>query len=384
MSYAPLDFVKNTIDLMSADYPELIPGKMYDTTIRKTLEVMGIEHTPSEEDYVKYCLSHDFLNMDSTNTIAKKLNPHMMKSIDFVMQQLGYNEHNIHTLDERSIITEMQDVHVGSVILDRWIRNKQVLKPDKTFASYLINTEKLEIDKDFFTNLPYTTFYVDLSDFLNDDDKLFGDIHGAFIDITKINDTDTAVTTYTLGESLLFYSHYMMFKMTNGSVQMDAKVFDTNMLKDVSPALHTTTHKNVSETVNVRAINMLVYQLIQYMKVKKPDVSTDVKGTYHPSEHRIKNKYNEILLHDVGINIGKTISKNREDALKNISAHGKTKNHENKSTNERKPITPHFRCAHWHKYWVGKGRNMCVVKWIAPVFVSGGNAKDITIHNVTE
>lgn len=34
-------------------------------------------------------------------------------------------------------------------------------------------------------------------------------------------------------------------------------------------------------------------------------------------------------------------------------------------------VRPHVRRAHWHHYWVGKGREKLAVRWIAPVFVMG-------------
>ena len=50
--------------------------------------------------------------------------------------------------------------------------------------------------------------------------------------------------------------------------------------------------------------------------------------------------------------------------------------------NKRRSPIPHFRCAHWHGFWVGKGRTEYAVKWMEPVYVGGENTKDVVIHRV--
>lgn len=49
---------------------------------------------------------------------------------------------------------------------------------------------------------------------------------------------------------------------------------------------------------------------------------------------------------------------------------------------KRKSPIPHFRRAHWHKFWVGEGRNTLKVKWIEPVFVGQGPSSNATIHKI--
>lgn len=44
-------------------------------------------------------------------------------------------------------------------------------------------------------------------------------------------------------------------------------------------------------------------------------------------------------------------------------------------------MRPHTRKAHWHHYWVGKGRKELVLRWIAPTVVGTGECV-ATIHRV--
>lgn len=51
------------------------------------------------------------------------------------------------------------------------------------------------------------------------------------------------------------------------------------------------------------------------------------------------------------------------------------------TTSIRHAMRPHTRKAHWHHYWVGKGRKELVLRWIAPTVVGTGE-RVATIHRV--
>ena len=56
---------------------------------------------------------------------------------------------------------------------------------------------------------------------------------------------------------------------------------------------------------------------------------------------------------------------------------------EEKERKKRKSPSPHFRCAHWQRFWTGEGRKKCVVRWIEPTFVGNvKESKDCVIHTV--
>lgn len=45
-------------------------------------------------------------------------------------------------------------------------------------------------------------------------------------------------------------------------------------------------------------------------------------------------------------------------------------------------VRPHVRRAHWHHYWVGKGRTTLEVRWIEPVLVLPGDKKEVDLATV--
>jgi hypothetical protein len=87
---------------------------------------------------------------------------------------------------------------------------------------------------------------------------------------------------------------------------------------------------------------------------------------------------------DVGIRYGKAIHAAKQEYKKHLVQEQGAQNAQDAQEN-RKPIRPHIRRAHWHKYHVGKGRKETKVLWIAPVYVCG-NGKEIpvTIREVKE
>ena len=133
----------------------------------------------------------------------------------------------------------------------------------------------------------------------------------------------------------------------------------------------------------MKEIIILVMQLICYMNVKEPDIeiSNDTKQYYRPSKSKtIKNKYSEVYKQDVGIRIGKKITQN----YNNMKTAQETQTRKAQETG-RKPPIPHFRSAHWHKYYTGKNRVNQELRWIEPVFVCGeysSDNTDVIMHKV--
>ena len=138
-------------------------------------------------------------------------------------------------------------------------------------------------------------------------------------------------------------------------------------------------NKSVNDNnLNRNEAGFFIYQLLTYMVSHEPQIeeSPITKSTYRPPKQGavIKNKFSEIQMHDIGIRFGKSF---REQKKKYKCDTFLTRHLENK----RKSPIPHFRCAHWQGYWVGKGRTDHVVRWIEPVFVNG-EVNDVVIHKI--
>jgi hypothetical protein len=120
---------------------------------------------------------------------------------------------------------------------------------------------------------------------------------------------------------------------------------------------------------------------MQFIAIDASDVTENpiTKQTYkQPKEgQKPKNKFSEIRMWDVGIRYGKAIHVAKQEYEKQIAR-------ENAENNKnRKPVRPHVRRAHWHKYKVGKGRQETKIVWLAPIYVCGsGKEIPVTIREV--
>ena len=149
-------------------------------------------------------------------------------------------------------------------------------------------------------------------------------------------------------------------------------------------------HEDFKEPVYSRKeLSLLALQLICYITSKEPDINENdvTKSTYKrpKKDSKPKNKFSEIQKWDVGYKYGKTIRTKIKEAEKQYYSSQRIGSNQN--SKKRAPLTPHFRCAHWHHYWTGKGRTEYEVRWIEPTFVGFGDSIEkkaihATIHKV--
>lgn len=380
MGYTPLDFFKDRIPGMEEEVGQ---GNTY-SFMKEEYKKQNITLPETEDEYLDFVLSVDFIN-PSYHGRYKAFNDEVISRIPVYMKVY----HLDNNPDYIRLWTEMRDSFATYVILDRWVRNKQVYKIDTVFAEFLINTEKFKITRQQIDHLPVKDFYVDL------EDCTLG-VPGGFIHIHRLNHNMIVFIFYFLDKNLLFYSNYCYacfdendelkidgFKQEYYKEKPDIMPL-TRMLK---PEAKTTPTK---EDFNKAVI--LTMQLLCYMTVKDPDINEDpiTKSSYRPSK-RIRNKFSEIQRYDVGIRIGsaitdkiKRVEKEIEKTNKENAAEENTTGENRQSEKRRKPPRPYFRNAHWHHYWTGKGRTVYEVRWLEPVFCAGtGNtAQDVVIHPV--
>ncbi len=82
---------------------------------------------------------------------------------------------------------------------------------------------------------------------------------------------------------------------------------------------------------------------------------------------------------DVGVQYGKAIRVAKREYQKHVERFKKESAEQSDTkVTIRKPVRPHIRHAHWHKYLVGKGRKEAKYNWIAPVYV-GCHGKEVPV-----
>ena len=324
-----------------------------------------------EETYLKTILDMNFIKRKDRSEFEQI----MANLMPTVMEMTGYSMQYLLQHPEIDLRTELRDMLVQVPLMDKWAVNKQVLKPDPTFAYHLIQTDKLRITKSMLEHLPFNHFYVDLEGCTNDD--IFGAANGLFVNVIKIDEKQYSLSMYITTKDAMTFSYYtvLMFENTDKPIEVD-----TSFFREHEKAHILTTDKDKSDhdtMLKNRNIKVFILQLICYISIPESDVyvPSSTKATYHPNTE-IKNKFREVFTQDVGVRVGSAIEKKRKEAINNYK-----NSDEYKASGSHKSPVAHFRCAHWHHYWTGKGRTELIVKWIEPTFVCGGS-KDVTIHEV--
>lgn len=314
----------------------------------------------------------------------------IFKSFEHELNMVGFTPKKF-AEDPQGQMGELLDFVLMPYMLNVWRKNKQAYKPDGEFCNALLKTENLRITKDMMIHLPCNNFYVDLSEC-----ELFLPIQGIFVNIKPIEDSDKiSIVYYLMDKDLVTWSSYDFLDF---SVQKEL-VISQKFVKSLSCEDYIATdfdympddvnevilvekmlqNKSVNKNnLNRNEVGFFVYQLLTYMVSHEPQIeeSPITKSTYRPPKQgaTIKNKFSEIQMHDVGVRFGKSF---REQKRKYKCETFLTKHLESK----RKSPIPHFRCAHWQGYWVGKGRTDHVVRWIEPVFING-EVNDVVIHKM--
>lgn len=284
----------------------------------------------------------------------------------------------INSMDDISrIVTDIFDVVLRPTILHKWKQNKQVYKPDRDFCNALLKTENLILSRETFSHLPCKHFYIDVTGY-----ELFQPIEGIFVDLFDIDDGIFCVINQTSKDT--FWSDYRFFNFDNNK---EIKMNVHDYYEDEAGYIFCKYDEVVlgkkidSNRVGLKRdeASFFVYQLITYLSSHEPqfEESPITKSTYRPSKKGapIKNKFSEIQMHDIGVRFGKAF---REQKRKHKCSTILTKHLEQK----RKSPIPHFRSAHWQRYWVGKGRTQLITKWIEPIFIGGNESGDVVIHEM--
>lgn len=330
------------------------------------------------DSYINYFLSKDFMNPFVKHPFMD-IDRNFFHNIETVSEFTGTAIADLLDNNAERLKTEIKDLFLAPVLIEEWSKSKQVYKPDPDFAAALIKTQKLQLSRSMITHLPFNYFYVDLQDI-----DFFKPIVGIFVFVNPIikNDKNIGVniSIYILSDELIYFSHYF-----NG-IYDDKGVIKVKVNDEIDPGYEVWDRagqlKYIAEDFSVdrNQVSLFILQLICYLSIDEPQIteSSFTKNTYvkRTSSQKVRNKWNEVQIFDVGVVYGKTFRKQVsefKDKVKEESS-GEAKHH-------KSPV-PHLRSAHWHRYWVGEGRTELKVNWIEPVFVGAKSSKNVVIHKV--
>lgn len=351
-----------TVRLMGTEWNEEAEARL-----RARMEKTGMVDVPAN---LKPLFMTDQRNMETYLKINSVLEDRMRLILSHVHSTGGFAHFDIRA--------ETRDYYLSPILFERWLKNKQVYKLDEDFAYTLISTDSLEMSRYTFAHLPYKSFYVDLSSC-----KCYFPIIGAFVFVDDFPDR-VSISCYLLTDNLVMFSYYGRgYYDANGIAEFNFKDMDiidyemTGITED--DLVKMKSMKDYDFSTTRKAMSVLLLQLICYLSQDEPQITESdlTKGTYRPRAEGapVRNKWSEVHISDVGVRFGNKFRKWKKDMeqAKAGTPH----------THHRSP-KPHFRSAHWHKYWTGVGRTIPKYNWIEPVFVGYGDTEDTVIHLVED
>lgn len=317
------------------------------------------------------------------------------------VNKLFFPMYSMKDFDQRS--TEWKDVLTTNIVLSTWMKFKMVYKIDNDFFHEIKQTENLITSKEMFDKLPFKCFFIDLTEVDN-----IANFKGAWVYITTDdihgNKDFYSVNIYMVqNDNFTFFTYYSWYKFTEEQQEVEwhsddlpksdfiARTFvgeDDLMTKDIRSLLNNPTDFTkdglIDVTLDMRdeydpreSIVISIFQIMSFIAIDASDVNENAttKSTYRPHKEgsKIKNKFSEVRMWDVGVQYGKAIRVAKREYKKHIE-----RENDSVESKDRKPVRPHIRRAHWHKYHVGEGRKQTKTLWLAPVYVCG-NGKEIPV-----
>lgn len=346
------------------------PAKEFEKIKSELSGALGLNFDDvTEDDLVHFFMSDNFLNSKYEGRF-KELNEYFIKQSPAMLSLLHIPKDVIQRGGINQLRTEWKDGTLYWLLLGKWERSKQIYKPDPELCDALVHTKDLMLHKSMIEHLPVKTFMIDLADC-----PKFQPIVVILMHVEKVDDLFYS-TVYMLTKEREVFSTYDVIHFGDEEVVnlkeycKDSKPLAFNSDNDeyfVTDIMCNQT-KKYDYTYNRVTNTLFCIQLLNYMLTVKPDiVESENSKKYHKSGiQRVRNRVAEVQEWKVGYRFGNTIRGQIKQAAEKEIDENREVQHLGKP--RRSPI-PHFRCAHFQHFWIGKGRTEKVLKWIEPVFV---------------
>lgn len=340
-----------------------------------------IPEDATAEELFEYSMSADFFSK-TYNGKFKKLNDMMLYNKE--INQKFHPMMKFSDFESRS--TEWKDILTTVPVVERWAKYKMAYKVDNDFFHEIIQTENAVVSKEMFKNLPFDCFFIDLTDV-----KGIADFKGVFVYLHEDKGMICLNTYMVRSVGYTFFSYYSWYNFNIQDEiewQMDdlpEADFVARSIEYNENAFVDNGYVDIADTDPRNSIVMAVCQLLMFIALDASDIeeNANTKQTYRPRKEgaRIKNKFSEVRMWDVGVRYGKAIRVAKQQFNKAISELSENENSDG-SVKNRKPMRPHIRRPHWQRYHVGKGRTETILKRIGTVYVCGKHEIPVTIREI--
>lgn len=242
-------------------------------------------------------------------------------------------------------------------VLYEWRKNKQVYGFSEDFYNMLCTMEDFQLDSSIFEYLPYSCFYIEL-EFSNKYD-------GIFVKYDK----ELRCLFFLL---LLKYEGTSIFRI-EFTENLSIKQIADKIVNEESKKMKKISEKTKMSIVNLHskieiveilsfAIQATMYLCSKNCNIKENEVQ---KKIYKAPKSSIKDKYSEVRKWDVGYRLS-------ADEKKSIHSFKEEDSSIILGSKRNRP-RQHWRRAHWHTYWTGKGRTVKELRFIPPTLVNDIN-----------
>lgn len=325
-----------------------------------------------EKDSTKLLNLDDFLSWVLGSTFCKRNYDGKYKSINNKLL-LIYERKEQHGKTYKECRTDFRNSISFHTVFRCWEQYKQVYRFDADFVSELMQTTTLHIPINVLKRLPVRCFYLDTEHLFH-----FPSLSGLFVYIGFDEVTglpNLGIYTIQEAEEVHIRPGYVSGPQMLKSGILQKK--DDEIYIEFAPDMH-----KIKDIWAVELLDSILFtlQAMLYLSSNKPDTTKQTNRKYLRTVPQHTTSHMDMEVTDVGIRYGAAIRKAKKTVPVN-DTEMKTVCVTTEKT--RRPITSHIRAAHWHHYWVGKGRTEQVIRWIPPTFVSAaGKELPVTIHKV--
>ena len=271
-----------------------------------------------------------------------------------IYEKNGINGRKLGEKEKYSLMCQSYDYAIATVVSAYWSRCKQVYTFSRDFYEMLLDMDDFEIGWSLFDYLPYEAFYLELLDH---------------------KEIDGVLVKYTKGpkRSIL----YTICGKEGGMVSINSGIVDPRENLSYKSFFETEVYCSNADitapyVVLVKQVLAFTLQACMYLCAKNADIEENpLQKKIHTPSKTIRNRFSEIRKWDVGVRVVKEHKAAQSTATDTVSAPDML----------RKRPRQHWRKAHWHTYWVGKGREQRELKFIAPVLVNdNGDETPVVVH----
>lgn len=250
---------------------------------------------------------------------------------------------------------------VAPALILKWAETKQVLRFNAEFLEALRSTSSVTYVKGCFDYLPYSTFYIDVSDSAEISNEF--EMDGVFVHVSSRIIDDQKVYCFDMD-------------LLKGEVHrvIQCKIPDEDMDIDNMP-------KEGSAPIDVDALHLMLRQIFVYLSSVDADIQEDISTKRARQKHKAdksKGRYDGVRQWNVGFRFGadfhKSVPKQDTSAEESVTSVFGTKQR------------PHIRRAHWAHYWYKEGdTKVRRLKWVSEYAVNVTDADTdlaVTSHKV--